>query len=73
MKMNFIETITLKKYFGDTRAVDNVSLTVAEREFVSLVGPNGAGKTSLVNVISALLPSNRVRSCSGATTSPRPP
>ena len=52
--MNLLETINLKKYFGDTRAVDNVSLTVAEREFVSLVGPNGAGKTSLINVISAL-------------------
>ena len=56
--MNLLETINLKKYFGDTRAVDNVSLTVAEREFVSLVGPNGAGKTSLINVISALLPSD---------------
>jgi branched-chain amino acid transport system ATP-binding protein len=56
--MNLLETINLKKYFGDTRAVDNVSLIVAEREFVSLVGPNGAGKTSLVNVISALLPSD---------------
>ena len=70
--MNLLETINLKKYFGDTHAVDNVSLTVAEREFVSLVGPNGAGKTSLINVISALLPSNWVRSCSGAMTSPRP-
>jgi ABC-type branched-subunit amino acid transport system ATPase component len=56
--MNLLETINLKKYFGDTHAVDNVSLTVAEREFVSLVGPNGAGKTSLINVISALLPSD---------------
>ena len=56
--MNLLETINLKKYFGDTRAVDNVSLTVAEREFVSLVGHNGAGKTSLFNVISALLPSD---------------
>src|SRR5262249_53607814 len=56
--MHLLETINLKKYFGDTRAVDSVSLTVAEREFVSLVGPNGAGKTSLINVISALLPSD---------------
>ena len=71
--MTLLETINLKKYFGDTHAVDNVSLTVAEREFVSLVGPNGAGKTSLVNVISALLPSDWVRSCSGATTSLRLP
>jgi branched-chain amino acid transport system ATP-binding protein len=56
--MNLLETVNLKKYFGETHAVDNVSLTIAEREFVSLVGPNGAGKTSLVNVISALLPAD---------------
>jgi branched-chain amino acid transport system ATP-binding protein len=56
--MSLLETVNLKKYFGDTHAVDDVSLTIAEREFVSLVGPNGAGKTSLVNVISALLRSD---------------
>lgn len=50
-----LETIDLKRYFGDTRAVDNVSLRVNEGEFVSLVGPNGAGKTSLINVITAHL------------------
>jgi len=56
--MSLLETVNLKKYFGETHAVDNVSLSIAEREFVSLVGPNGAGKTSLVNVISALLPAD---------------
>jgi branched-chain amino acid transport system ATP-binding protein len=53
--MPLLETVNLKRYFGDTRAVDNVSLTIEEREFVSLVGPNGAGKTSFINVVSALL------------------
>ena len=53
--MNILETIDLKKYFGETRAVDNVNLTIAEGEFISLVGPNGAGKTSLINVVSAYL------------------
>jgi branched-chain amino acid transport system ATP-binding protein len=50
-----LRTIDLKRYFGDTRAVDNVNLSVEEGEFVSLVGPNGAGKTSLINVITAHL------------------
>jgi branched-chain amino acid transport system ATP-binding protein len=50
-----LQTIELKRYFGETRAVDNVNLSIEEGEFVSLVGPNGAGKTSLINVISALL------------------
>lgn len=53
--MTILQTIDLKRYFGETRAVDNVNLSVQEGEFVSLVGPNGAGKTSLINVISALL------------------
>jgi len=53
--MNLLETANLKKYFGDTHAVDDVNLTIAEGEFVSVVGPNGAGKTSLCNVVSAYL------------------
>jgi branched-chain amino acid transport system ATP-binding protein len=53
--MTLLETVNLKKYFGDTHAVDDVNLTIAEGEFISVVGPNGAGKTSLCNVISAYL------------------
>ena len=53
--MALLQTIDLKRYFGETRAVDKVNLSIDEGEFVSLVGPNGAGKTSLINVISALL------------------
>jgi len=54
-EMTLLETVNLKKYFGDTHAVDDVNLTIAEGEFVSVVGPNGAGKTSLCNVVSAYL------------------
>ena len=53
--MNLLRTIKLKRHFGDTRAVDEVDLTVTEGEFLSLVGSNGAGKTTLVNLISAYL------------------
>jgi branched-chain amino acid transport system ATP-binding protein len=53
--MDILRTVNLKKYFGDTRAVDDVTLAIKEGEFISLVGPNGAGKTSLVNVVSAYL------------------
>ncbi|HSC93616.1 MAG TPA: ABC transporter ATP-binding protein [Burkholderiales bacterium] len=53
--MSLLRTENLKKYFGDTRAVDGVNFTVNEGEFLSLVGTNGAGKTSLVNLISAFL------------------
>jgi branched-chain amino acid transport system ATP-binding protein len=53
--MALLQTIDLKRYFGETRAVDHVNLSIEEREFVSLVGPNGAGKTSLINVVTAHL------------------
>jgi ABC-type branched-subunit amino acid transport system ATPase component len=50
--VSLLRTQDLKKYFGDTHAVDDVNFTVSEGEFVSLVGANGAGKTTLVNLIS---------------------
>jgi ABC-2 type transport system ATP-binding protein len=37
------------------RALDGVTLAVAEGEFFGLLGPNGAGKTTLINVIAGLV------------------
>ena len=54
--MSLLQTINLKKYFGDTHAVDGVNLVIEEGEFISLVGANGAGKNTLVNLISAFYP-----------------
>ena len=42
--------------YGKAQALDDVSLHVGEREFVSIVGLNGAGKTTLFNTLSGLLP-----------------
>ena len=42
--------------FGSTRALDRVSLTVNDGEFVSIVGPSGCGKSTMLNVIAGLLP-----------------
>ena len=50
-----IETIAVRKAYGDFVALDGVSIEVADGELVSIVGPNGAGKTTLVNVLTGLL------------------
>ena len=40
---------------SSTLAIEDVSLTVREGEFVSIVGPSGCGKTTLLKVIAGLL------------------
>lgn len=42
------------KLFGKFVAVDDVSLTVSDREFVVLLGPSGCGKTTLLRAIAGL-------------------
>ena len=56
--MDIIKAINLKKYYtSDTyevRALDGVSLTVEEGEFIAVVGTSGCGKTTLMNILGGL-------------------
>jgi ABC-2 type transport system ATP-binding protein len=49
-----IDVVELTMTYGALRAVDAVSLQVAEGEFVGILGPNGAGKTTILETIEGL-------------------
>ena len=50
-----IETVGLVKTFGQTRALDELNLTIRSGSVYGLLGPNGAGKTTCIRVLSTLL------------------
>ncbi|NRG19932.1 ABC transporter ATP-binding protein [Rhizobiales bacterium] len=47
----FIEFRNVTKRFGDFTAVDNLSLTIYEREFFALLGGSGCGKTTMMRML----------------------
>jgi len=49
-----IEVVNLKKHFGPTRAVDDVSFAFSSGQVVGFVGPNGAGKTTTMRILATL-------------------
>ena len=46
-----IEVEDLSKQYGDVRAVDGISFTVAEGEILGFLGHNGAGKTTTIRML----------------------
>jgi putative ABC transport system ATP-binding protein len=56
--MDILKVSNVEKYYGNkgslTKALDNVSFTVREGEFVGIMGASGSGKTTLLNCISTI-------------------
>ncbi|MDD2469975.1 MAG: ABC transporter ATP-binding protein [Bacilli bacterium] len=46
-----LEITNISKSYGNTLAVDNISLTVEEGDFFGFIGPNGAGKSTTINCV----------------------
>lgn len=53
--MNIIKSENLKKYFGNVKAVDDVSFSVEKGELFGFLGVNGAGKSTVINMLATLL------------------
>lgn len=71
-----IDGVTLNYFTPDreTLALANVSLTVAQGEFVAIVGSSGCGKSTLLSMVSGLLPPSRgsIRIDGNEVTKPSP-
>lgn len=55
MTISILELLNLKKYFGEVKAVDEVTLNFKKGKITSLIGANGAGKSTLANLVSGVL------------------
>ncbi|MFA5845059.1 MAG: ABC transporter ATP-binding protein [Coriobacteriia bacterium] len=53
--MNVIETAKLTKYYGKTRGIVDVDMTVMEGEILGFIGPNGAGKSTTIRTLLGLI------------------
>ncbi len=52
---HIIEIRNLKKFFGDTKAVDDITFSVEEGELFAFLGLNGAGKSTTINILVGML------------------
>ena len=52
--MTAIDLVGLSKSFGSVAAVKDLTLNVADKEFVALLGPSGCGKTTTMNMIAGI-------------------
>lgn len=53
--MEAIQTVSLTKYYGTSRGIRDINLTVAEGDFFGFIGPNGAGKSTTIRTLLGLI------------------
>ena len=65
--MILARAVEVSRRYGDTLALDRITLDVAAGELVGLLGPNGAGKSTLVSLLTGVRrpTSGRVELCGG--------
>ena len=65
---------SLKRSFGDVRAVDGIDLDITEGEFLTLLGPSGSGKTTVLRMIAGFeKPDSGTITLAGKDVSQLPP
>ena len=50
-----LEIKNLKKYYGNVKAVENVSFSAKQGELVVIIGPSGAGKSTVLRCINRMI------------------
>ena len=53
--MNAIATSSLTKFYGKSRGMNDIDLTVAEGDSFGFIGPNGAGKSTTIRILTGLI------------------
>lgn len=53
--MSIIETKKLTKFYGKSRGITDLDLSVSEGEFFGFIGPNGAGKSTTIRTLLGLI------------------
>lgn len=54
-KENILEIINLKKYYGNVRGIEDISIKLKRGEAYGFIGPNGAGKSTTIRVLMSLI------------------
>ena len=72
--MEMVKAVNLKKYYitdtYEVHALDGVSLSAQDGEFLAIVGTSGSGKTTLLNLLGGLdVPEKEYRLCLSAVQS----